>query len=329
MRTKLRKILVTGGAGFIGSAFCRLALERGYRVVVVDRLTYAADLKRLGRDLARIAFYKLDICRQSALEAVFKKERPAAVVNFAAQTHVDRSIKDPAAFAETNFRGAETVFSLSREYGVERLVQISTDEVYGPVLKGSCREDALLNPSSPYSAAKAGADLLLQAYNRTYGFPGMIVRPSNTYGPWQYPEKLIPLSVLKIMRNEKVPVYGRGKNFREWLYLDDCVRGIMAVLEKGREQEVYNLGSGEERRNLEVVKALLGLLKVKGAGFEFIPDRPGHDRRYFLDSRKVRKETGWRPRISFEKGLSLTAGWCRENRGWLFGKWPSISPLYK
>ncbi|MFH1396926.1 MAG: dTDP-glucose 4,6-dehydratase, partial [Candidatus Omnitrophota bacterium] len=250
------RILITGAAGFIGSAFVRLLAGKGQDVIIVDNLDYAADIKRLEGAKGHYKFYKADIRDQKKIEAVFKKEKPDAVVNFAAQSHVDRSIKEPFIFTTTNILGVQVLLEASKKHAVKRFVHISTDEVYGDIEHGEFLETTPLNPSSPYSASKAAADLLVKAYQRTFNFPAIIVRPSNNYGPWQYPEKLIPLAVLKILRGEKIPVYARGENVREWLYVEDAAAGILAILKKGKVGEVYNLGSGQEKRNIEVVKAI-------------------------------------------------------------------------
>ena len=324
-----RKILILGGAGFIGSAFVRLIAAKGYRAIVVDKLSYAGDTRRLASVKGKYSFYKADICNHRQMELIFDRERPECVVNFAAETHVDRSIKDAKVFLKTNLLGAEILFDISRKQAVKKFVQISTDEVYGDIKRGEFFEDSPLNPSSPYSAAKAAADLLLKSYMRTYNFPAVIVRPSNNYGPWQYPEKLIPLSILKILKDEKVPVYAHGKNVREWLYVDDCAQGIFSILEKGGLGEVYNIGSNQERQNIEVVRALLKLLNKPNSLIEFVKDRPGHDFRYRLNSNKIRLKTRWLPRVDFKEGVSRTVSWYLENKVWLLSKWKDIAWLYK
>ncbi len=328
MRKKLPKILVTGGAGFIGSAFVRLIIRQGYRPVVIDRLTYAGDLARLKEAAGKYELYKIDIRNRAGLLRLFTKAKPEIVVNFAAETHVDRSINNSAIFIETNLNGTQNLLDASREYGVGKFIQISTDECYGDIVNGSFTENSALKPNSPYSASKACADLLIKSYVRTYEFPAIIVRPCNNYGPWQYPEKLIPLSVLKVLRNEKVPVYGNGRNVREWIYVDDCAKGIWEVLNKGRLGEVYNLGSGREEENISIVKMLLKIVKKDNGMIQFVKDRPGHDIRYSLDSRKVFKDTGWRAKVGLTQGLNATVSWCMEHKGWLLSKWADIRPLY-
>mgnify|MGYP001579648840 FL=1 len=329
MRAKLPKILVTGGAGFIGSVFVKVAIKAGHKVVIVDKLTYAGDLKRLEEVKGKFKFYKCDICGRNKISSIFAKERPAAVVNFAAETHVDRSIHNAKAFIQTNVYGTEVLLGISRKYNIQRFIHISSDEVYGDIKRGEFFEDYPLNPSSPYSAAKAAADLLLKSYIRTYSFPGIIVRPSNNYGLWQYPEKLIPLTILKILRKEKIPVYGNGKNVREWLYVGDCAKAVLKVLEKGRVGEIYNIGSNQEKQNIEVVKDILKILNEDNNFISFVKDRPGHDIRYRLNSRKISGETGWKPEVNFQEGLRYTVYWYLKNKDWLLNKWKNIAYLYK
>jgi len=328
MRKKLPKILVTGGAGFIGSAFVRLLIKRGNLPLVVDSLTYAGDLKRLGQATGKLKLYRADICDKKKINAIFAREKPEIVLHFAAESHVDRSINDATAFIETNIKGTQILMDASRKYGVGKFIFISTDEVYGEIANGKFTEDSLIRPNSPYAASKAGADLLVQSYIRTYKFPAVIVRPSNNYGPWQYPEKLIPLAILRILEGQKVPVYGRGKNVREWLYVDDCALGIMAVMLKGRCGQVYNLGSGQESKNIDTVKLLLKKMEVDPARFEFVKDRPGHDLRYSLDSGKIKKELGWRAPVKLGAGLESTVVWSLNNRSWLKSKLKNINKLY-
>lgn len=329
MRSGLPKILITGGAGFIGSAFVRLAVKEGHKVIVLDKLTYAGDLARLKEVNARFKFYKVDICNQIETESIFAKEGPEIIVNFAASTHVDRSIQDATSFIDTNIKGTQILLDASMRYKIDRLIHISTDEVYGEIKKGEFSEDSPLKANSPYAASKAAADLLIKSYMRTYDFPAIIIRPCNTYGPWQYPEKLIPLAILKILRNEKIPVYGNGKNVREWLYIDDCVKGILNIIQEGKVGEIYNLGSGQEKKNLDTVKAILRSLKKDDNLIGFVKDRPGHDIRYSLNSGKIFKEIGWQPKVSFEDGLKNTVDWYIRHKDWLLSKWKRIAPLYK
>ena len=311
------KILVTGGAGFIGSEFVRQAVSSGYKVIVVDKLTYAGDLARLKEVEGKYKFYKADICNKKQIQSIFSQEKPDAVLNFAAQTHVDRSIQDATPFLETNVKGTQVLLDVARKYKIKKFIHISTDEVYGEIKKGKFSEDSQLKPNSPYAASKAAADLLIKAYIRTYNFPAIIVRPCNNYGPWQYPEKLIPLMISRALRDLKVPVYGKGQNIREWLYVTDCIDAIFLILEKGRTGEIYNIGSGQEKRNIDVVKQILDILGKPQNLIEFVKDRAGHDIRYRLNSEKIRKEIGWQPKIKFDSGLENTVDWYLENESWI------------
>jgi len=326
MRKRIPKILVTGGAGFIGSAFVRL-LSRGLslqktvpEIIIIDKLTYAGDLKRLKEVKGKFKFYKIDICNKNGVGSIFAKEKPDIVVHFAAESHVDRSIDDATPFIYTNIKGTQILLDASRNYKVSKFIHISTDEVYGEILNGKFSENSLIKPNSPYAASKAAADLLVQSYIRTYKFPAIIVRPSNNYGPWQYPEKLIPLAILRIFEQGKVPVYGKGQNVREWLYVDDCARGIMMIMRKGKIGETYNLGSACESKNIDTVKLLLKTLGVSQDRFEFVKDRLGHDIRYSLNSGKVTRELGWEPSIELAQGLKLTVDWSVKHQSWLKNK---------
>jgi dTDP-glucose 4,6-dehydratase len=314
------KLLVTGGAGFIGSEFVRQAVRRGLSLIVVDKLTYAGDLRRLNEVKGKYKFYKADICNQKQIGSIFKKEKPEAVVSFAAETHVDRSIQDASPFIETNIKGTQALLDISRKYKIKKFIQISTDEVYGEIAHGEFNENSLIKPNSPYAASKAAADLLVRSYIRTYNFPAIIIRPCNNYGPWQYPEKLIPLAILKILKGGKVPVYAKGKNVREWLYVEDCARGILKVLEKGRLGEIYNIGSNQEKQNIQVVRGLLKILNADETRINFVKDRPGHDIRYKLNWRKIAKETGWKPLVGFSDGIRETVNWYISNLSWLEAK---------
>ncbi|MGA2775759.1 MAG: dTDP-glucose 4,6-dehydratase [Candidatus Omnitrophota bacterium] len=329
MRRRLRKLLVTGGAGFIGSVFVKKALKDGYKISVVDKLTYAGDLTRLKEVKDKFKFYRADICDKARIEKIFTNDLPDALIHFAAESHVDRSILDSRSFIETNIGGTAVLLNAAKKNRVDRFIHISTDEVYGDLENGEFHEGSPLKPSSPYAASKAAADLLVRSYVRTFNFPAIIVRPSNNYGPGQYPEKLIPLSILRILQNRKVPVYAQGKNVREWLFVADTADAILKVLNKGRVGEVYNLGSDYELQNIQVVKMLLKILEAKEDLIQFVKDRPGHDIRYRLDSRKIKRETGWQPEVKFEEGLEKTVEWCLFNKEWLFGKWKNIAPLYK
>jgi dTDP-glucose 4,6-dehydratase len=242
-------------------------------------------------------------------------------VHFAAESHVDRSILDPSPFIETNVKGTQVLLDASRKFGVERFINISTDEVYGELgEEGSFTETSPLNPNSPYSVSKASADMLGRAYYRTYGLPVITVRPSNNYGYWQYPEKFIPVVILKALLNEPIPIYGTGMNVREWLFVSDCADGVFKILEKGKDGEVYNLGSGQERRNIQVVEKILEILDKPKSLIQFVPDRPGHDFRYSLDWSKLERELGWTPKTTFEEGIKKTVEWYLRNLDWAYGK---------
>ena len=309
MRKKLSKILVTGGAGFIGSEFIRQGVAKGRQMVVVDKLTYAGDLDRLESVKGEYKFYKTDICDKKAINKIFKKEQPVSVVHFAAESHVDRSIEDASPFIETNIKGTQIILDACRKYHIKKLVSMSTDEVYGEIKRGQFTESSPIQPNSPYSAAKASADLLIKAYIRTYGLPVVIARPCNNYGPWQFPEKLIPVITLNALNNKKVPVYAKGENVREWLHVSDCARAIFLILERGRLGEVYNIGSSLENKNIDTVKAILKILKKSESLIEFVKDRAGHDFRYSLNCNKLKNELGWSPKVSFEDGLEQTVNW--------------------
>jgi dTDP-glucose 4,6-dehydratase len=310
-------ILVTGGAGFIGANFVLDWLAQGDEPVVnVDKLTYAGNLGNLAplRGDPRHAFVRADIGDRARIGGLLAQHRPRAVLNFAAETHVDRSIAEPDAFVSTHALGTYVLLETARAQQV-RYVQVSTDEVYGSIEDGSFTESSPLAPSSPYSATKAGADLLVSSYHHTFGLQTLICRGSNNYGPYQYPEKLIPLMVLNALHGDRLPVYGDGMNVRNWLYVEDFARGIGHVLEHGVPGEVYNVGGPDESTNLEVVR---GILECTGAGedlIEYVTDRPGHDRRYSLGSEKVRA-LGWEAEVRFADGLQRTVDWYRDNAWW-------------
>lgn len=329
MRAKLHKILITGGAGFIGSAFTRFAVKNGYSPVVVDKLTYAGDLERLKEIKGKYKFYKADICDKNKIWQIFKKESPEIVIHFAAESHVDRSIQDSSPFIETNIKGTQVLLDCSRKYNVAGFIHLSTDEVYGDIAVGKFNENSALKPNSPYAASKAAADLLVKSYIRTYHFPAIIVRPSNNYGPWQYPEKFIPRAILTVIKNQKIPVYADGKNVREWLYVEDCAEGIYQVMKKGKIGEAYNLGSNLEKQNIQVAKSILNAMEAGNDRIEFVKDRLGHDIRYSIETKKINSEINWRSKVNFENGLKLTVDWCVEHHAWLLSKWEDIVKLYK
>jgi dTDP-glucose 4,6-dehydratase len=316
----MKKILVTGGAGFIGSSFIQFLLKNVADIIVynLDKLTYAGDLERL-RDVEsdkRYQFMKGDICNEDIVQDIFSKDINA-VVHFAAETHVDRSIKDSIPFEATNIHGTLALLNAARKHGIDRFIHISTDEVYGALSEeGQFFETTPLNPNSPYSASKAAADLFVRAYCHTYKLPAIIARPSNNYGPFQYPEKLIPVVISSAIDNKPVPVYAKGENVREWIYVEDCVEGIFAVLEKGGIGEVYNIGSGQERRNIEVVRRILSILGKSETLIEYVQDRPGHDFRYSLNTDKIKNELGFEAKTDFDDGLEKTVRWYKENERW-------------
>jgi dTDP-glucose 4,6-dehydratase len=308
------KLLVTGACGFIGSSYLRLVLSErpGTELVVLDKLTYAGrreNLEGLAVELVEGGIEDPALVREAM-------EGCEAVVNFAAESHVDRSIADQDVFARTHVIGTSVLLDAARELGVARYLQVSTDEVYGSIESGSFTEASPLDPSSPYSATKAAGDLLVSAHVHTYGIEAVICRGSNNYGPRQYPEKLIPLCVLNALHSDPLPVYGDGRQVRNWLYVEDFCRAIDAVLERGRPGHAYNAGGPDECENIEVVRRILELTGRDQSLIEYVADRPGHDRRYSLSSDKLRTELGWEPRVRFEQGLSLTVDWYRENEWW-------------
>lgn len=315
------KILITGGAGFIGSAFVRMMMaSTEHRVLNVDKLTYAGNLENLAEvaEGERYRFLRADICEGEAMEAAFAEYQPEAVVHFAAESHVDRSILSPEPVVGTNFMGSFRLLEAARRHGVKRYVHVSTDEVYGSIAEPhDADEDWPLVASSPYSASKAGSDLLALSYWKTYGMPVMVTRASNNYGPYQFPEKLIPLMISNALEDQPLPIYGDGMQVRDWLYVDDHCRAIQAVLESGRAGEVYNVGGSRALANVEVVKRILAITGKPESLMVRVKDRPGHDRRYAITSEKVERETGWRARVEFEKGLEETVRWYSENREWV------------
>jgi len=326
---KKAMILVTGGAGFIGSEFIKQAVKEECKIIVVDKLTYAGDMERLKDVDGRYGFYKTDIGSIKKIREIFKQHKPDIVVHFAAETHVDRSILGSTQFVKTNIMGTQNLLDAAKEFNVKRFVYISTDEVYGDIKKGQFCETTPFNPSSPYSASKAAADLLVKSYVRTFDFPGIIVRPSNNYGPWQYPEKFIPVIIYKALNNEKIPVYAKGLNVREWLYVSDCARAILLVMKKGRIGEAYNVGSGFEKRNIDVAKAVLDVLKKPHSTIEFVKDRPGHDFRYSLDFSKIQKELNWSPTVKFEDGITETVNRYKKDFDWLKSKAAYLENYWK
>ncbi len=317
----MKNLLVTGGAGFIGSNFVRYVLRERpqYRVINVDVLTYAGNLENL-KDIEndpRYRFVRADISDAAAMTKAFDDHSIDAVVNFAAESHVDRSILDPGIFVRTNVLGTQVLLDAAKKRGVERYLQVSTDEVYGSLGKtGKFTEETPLQSNSPYSSSKAGADLLVRAYGHTFHFPVLITRCSNNYGPFQFPEKLIPLMISNALEDKPLPVYGDGKNVRDWLHVDDHCSAILAVLERGRVDEVYNIGGNNEMENLRVVELILDALKKPRSLIKFVTDRPGHDRRYAIDASKMKAELGWEPARTFEQGIEETIRWYLDHRTW-------------
>jgi dTDP-glucose 4,6-dehydratase len=333
--TTVKTMLVTGGAGFIGSNFTRFALAKqaGWRVVVLDALTYAGNLENLeGLDTLypeRYRFIRGDVADKDLLEALFAEESPELVVHFAAESHVDRSILGPMAFVRTNVLGSATLLDAARRHWKPprgRFLQVSTDEVYGSLGdEGAFTEKTPLDPSSPYSASKAAADQIALAYHRTYGMDVVVTRCCNNYGPYQFPEKLIPLMITRALSGENLPVYGRGENVRDWIHVEDHNRGVLLVAERGKAGEVYNLGARCERRNIDLVRTLLSVVAtIQGwdpaeveRRITFVTDRPGHDWRYAINPSKAEQELGFKPRIEFEEGLRETVRWYLDHAGWL------------
>jgi dTDP-glucose 4,6-dehydratase len=316
------KIIVTGAAGFIGSAFVRIMLGGGneHRVVVLDKLTYAGNLENLApvAEKPGYSFVRGDICEAALLNELIQTEQPDAIVHFAAESHVDRSILSPEPAFETNLRGTFTLLEAVRTHKVPRYVHVSTDEVYGSLDEPlEADENFPLRPSSPYSASKAGSDLLALSYFTTFRCPVLVTRASNNYGPYHFPEKLIPLMISNALEDKPLPIYGDGMQVRDWLYVEDHCRGILSVLEGGREGEIYNIGGNCSLPNREVVERILRLTGKPESLMVRVTDRPGHDRRYALSSEKLMRETGWSPQMPFDRGLELTINWYRENQRWV------------
>lgn len=317
-------IIVTGGAGFIGSNFVFHMLKKyqEYRIICVDKLTYAGNLSTLESVMANpnFRFVKMDICDREAINQLFEEEKPDMVVNFAAESHVDRSIENPGIFLETNIMGTAVLMDACRKYGIKRYHQVSTDEVYGdlPLDRPDLffTETTPLHTSSPYSSSKAGADLLVLAYFRTYGLPVTISRCSNNYGPYHFPEKLIPLMIANALNDKPLPVYGDGKNVRDWLYVEDHCKAIDLIIHEGREGEVYNVGGHNEMANIDIVKLICKELGKSEDLITYVTDRKGHDMRYAIDPNKIHTELGWLPETKFADGIKMTIQWYLDNRKW-------------
>lgn len=318
------KLLITGGAGFIGCNFIYYMIKQypHYEFICVDSLTYAGNIHSLQQIMENSNFHfeRVDIADREGIYRLFEIYKPDIVVNFAAESHVDRSIENPELFLKTNIIGTSVLMDACRKYGIKRYHQVSTDEVYGdlPLDRPDLffTEGTPLHTSSPYSSSKAAADLLVQSYYRTYGLPVTISRCSNNYGPYHFPEKLIPLMIIQAMQDKELPVYGDGLNVRDWLYVEDHCRAIDVIIHKGKEGQVYNVGGHNERTNLEVVKTILKILGKSENQIRFVKDRPGHDRRYAIDPTKIQHELGWLPQISFDEGIVRTIQWYKENKPW-------------
>lgn len=318
------KILVTGGAGFIGSNFIFYLLDKHPedQILCVDALTYAGNLETLApvMDKENFTFYKVDIAEREAIYQLFEAKKPDVVVNFAAESHVDRSIENPSIFLQTNVMGTQVLLDACRKYGIKRYHQVSTDEVYGdlPLDRPDLffTEQTSLHTSSPYSASKASADLLCNAYARTYGLPITISRCSNNYGPYQFPEKLIPLMITNVLADKPLPVYGKGLNVRDWLYVEDHCAAIDLILRNGKPGQVYNIGGHNEKRNIDIVKTILSILDKPESLITYVTDRKGHDMRYAIDPTFIHQELGWLPQTKFEDGIRKTIQWYLDNKPW-------------
>lgn len=318
------KIIVTGGAGFIGGNFVHYMVNKypDYKIICLDALTYAGNMETLEPVMNKenFMFVKGDIADRKAVYSLFETEKPDIVVNFAAESHVDRSIENPEIFLRTNVIGTSVLLDACRKYGIKRYHQVSTDEVYGDLLLGRTdlffTEETPIHTSSPYSASKASADLLVQAYGRTYKLPVTISRCSNNYGPYHFPEKLIPLVIANVLNNKPIPVYGKGENVRDWLYVEDHCIAIDMIIHSGRVGEVYNIGGHNERTNLQVVKTIINALGKSEDLITYVTDRPGHDMRYAIDPTKIKNELGWEPETSFDEGIKKTIKWYLDNKKW-------------
>lgn len=318
----MKTILVTGGAGFIGVNFVKYILQETKDITIVnlDALTYAGNLESLSDvlDNPRHVFVRGDIVDRDLVENIVREHKISGIINFAAESHVDRSIVGPAIFVETNIRGTLNLLQIAKDMKLSRFLQVSTDEVYGSLgPEGKFTEKTPLAPNSPYSASKAGADHMVHAFHHTYGLDTIITRCSNNYGPYQFPEKMIPLCINNIINGKKIPVYGDGMQIRDWLYVKDHCTAIWLAYQKGRSGEVYNVGGSNEMTNISLVRTLLKLLDKDESLISYVKDRPGHDRRYAIDSSKITSELGWKPSVTFEQGIKMTIDWYLANTGWL------------
>ena len=321
----MKNILVTGGMGFIGSNFVRyiLNLNQDFKIINVDKLTYAGNLENLSKIEDSFSnhykFYRKDICDFGAIDTIVRKEKIDFIINFAAESHVDRSICNPTTFCNTNFMGAQSLLNAAKRNNIKKFIQISTDEVYGSLNfeDPPFTEQTRLSPNSPYSASKASADLLVNAYYKTYSLPINITRCSNNYGPYQFPEKLIPLMINNALNNKELPVYGKGINIRDWIHVNDHCAAILKILLDGRKGEIYNIGGNSEITNIDLVRKLLQQLDKPESLITFVKDRPGHDLRYAINHDKITRELSWKPKIKFNKGLEMTIQWYTDNGEWL------------
>lgn len=321
-KNEIKNILVTGGAGFIGSNFIELLLtNRKYNVINLDLLTYAGNLQNLnwiGDNYPNYKFIKGDICDRELIEKIIKENNVDSIINFAAETHVDRSILESSNFIRTNINGTVNLLDVSKKFNIKRFIQISTDEVYGSLSNvGFFTEQTNINPSSPYSSTKASADIIALSYFHTYNTPVIITRCSNNYGPKQFPEKLIPLIISNSLDNKNIPVYGDGLNVRDWIYVKDHNLAVLDILEKGKNGEVYNIGASNEIKNIEIVTLILNLLNKPLDLITYVKDRPGHDRRYAIDSNKIQTSLNWSPKTEFKDGIDLTIKWYLDNQTWI------------
>lgn len=319
-----KTIIVTGGAGFIGSCYIQYVLNEhpDYRIICVDKLTYAGNISTVERfrGFRQFDFVQADICDRQAVAAIFKREKPDIIVNFAAESHVDRSIHSAENFLHSNIEGTVALLELCSQFGIERYHQVSTDEVYGDLpyddLSLSFTEESPIHANNPYSSSKASADIFALAYNHTYGVPVSISRCSNNLGPYQYPEKLIPLMVIRALQNKSLPVYGKGENVRDWIFVSDHCSAIDSIIHKGRTGEVYNIGAGNEMSNIDIVRFICRELGRPESLIEYAEDRKGHDRRYSINAEKIKSELGWYPKVDFWQGLKSTVDWYKNNADW-------------
>ena len=317
----MKNVLVTGGAGFIGSNFINHLLSKrdDLTIINVDSLTYAGNLENLqmSENNPNYNFIKGDITNRETVDSIFSKYKIDNVINFAAESHVDRSILGSEVFFKTNVMGTNVLLETAKRFGIEKFLQVSTDEVYGSLgPEGKFSESTPIDPNSPYSSSKASADLMALSFHRTYGLPVVLTRCSNNYGPFQFPEKLIPLMILNSLNNKKLPVYGDGMNIRDWIYVVDHNKAVELVLEKGKVGEVYNIGADQEMTNIDIIKLILNYLNKSDDLIEYVKDRPGHDRRYAIDSTKIETELGWKPEYKFEEAIEKTIDWYLQNKNW-------------